>query len=124
MEWEKPTIIKRETTILWAVNRTEILQYGSLILKIKHQDSPTIQVKFYVYENDTAILGLRPCIQLGLVQFNCSVTKKETRKIESIDDLTNEYPDRFHGIGNFPGKQKIHLKENTTFNPKENIQST
>ena len=63
-EMGKLTTIKRETTTLcWGgVNGTKILQYGSLILKIKHQDSPTIQAKFYVCENDTAILGLRPCI--------------------------------------------------------------
>ena len=52
-------------------------------------------------------------MQLGLVQINCSVTKKKTRKIESIDNLANEYSDRFHRIGNFPGKQKIHLKNTT-----------
>ena len=103
---------KRETTTLWAVNGTKIPQYGSSIPKIKHQDSPTIQAKFHVCENDTAIMGLRPCIQLGLVQIYCSVTKRETRKIENIDDLTN---DKFHETGNLPEKQKeIHLKETTT----------
>ena len=88
----KPTAIKREATTLWVGNGTKIPQYRSLILRIKHQDSPTTQAKFYVCEKDTAILGLRPCIQLGLVLINCSVAKKETKKIESTDDLTNEYP--------------------------------
>ena len=59
-EMVKPTAIKREATTLWAVNGTKIPQYGSFTLKIKHQDSLTIQTKFYVCENDTAILGLRP----------------------------------------------------------------
>ena len=126
-EMGKLTTIKREATRLWAVNRTKIPQYRQVILKIRYQDSSTIQAKFYVCKNDTAILGLRPCIQLGLVQFNGGVTKNETRKIESIEDLANEYPDRFQGIGNFSGKLKKYLKkriQHQSSNSKENTQST
>ena len=75
----KPTAITREVITLWAVNDMKISQYGSIILKIKHKDSPTIQATFYICENDTVILGLRPSIQLGLVQITCSVTKKDTK---------------------------------------------
>ena len=74
---EIPSNVKREITTLWAVNGTKIKQYSSIILKIKHKNSPTIKTKFFIYENDTAILGLRPSIQLGLVQINCSITTKE-----------------------------------------------
>lgn len=60
-------------------------------------------------------MGLRPCIQLGLVQINCSITTVEKkREIKNIEDLANEYPDRFQGIGSFPGKQKIHIVDNAT----------
>ena len=58
-------------------------------------------------------MELRPSIQLGLVQINCSITTKDTREIEGIEGQANQYPDRFLGIGNFPGKQKIYINENT-----------
>ncbi len=85
-----------------------------IILKIRHKDSPTIQAKYHICDNDTAILGLRPSLLLGLVQINCSIATKDTRKVENIVDLANEYLDRFQGISNFSGKQKIHINENTT----------
>ena len=77
---EIPSNIKREITTLWAVNGTKIEQYGSIILKIKHRNSPPIKAKFFICENDTAILGLRPSIQLGLVQINCSITTVDTKR--------------------------------------------
>ena len=107
---EIPSNVKREITTLWAVNGTKIEQYGSIIPKIKHKDSPTIKAKFFICENDTAILGLRPSIQLGLVQINWSITTVDTkREIKNIEDLANEYPDRFQGIGSFQGNKKYTL---------------
>ena len=112
---EIPSNVKREITTPWAVNGTKIEQYGSIIMKIKHKNSPTIKAKFFICKNDTAILGLRPSIQLGLVQINCSITTVDTkREIKNIEDLANEYPDRFQGIGSFLGKQKIHIVDNAT----------
>ncbi len=35
----------------------------------------------------------------------------KTGPINSTDDLVAEYPDQFKGIGCFPGKYTIHLKE-------------
>ena len=75
-----PSNIKREITTLWAVNGTKIQQYGSIILEIKHKNSPIIKAKFFICENDTAILSLRPSIQLGLVQINCSITTVDTKR--------------------------------------------
>lgn len=107
--------LKQELTTLWAANGTKINHYGSTILKIKHKDSTTIRAKLFVCDSDTTILGLRPCIRLGLVTVNCSITKAHTLKqVQNIDDLTKEYPDRFQGIGKFPGLQKIHLIEDAT----------
>lgn len=39
---------------------------------------------------------------------------RKKREIKNIEDLANEYPDRFQGIGSFPGKQKIHIVDNAT----------
>ena len=77
---EIPSNVKREITTLWAVNGTKIEQYGSIRLKVKHKNSPTIKTKFFMCENDTAILSLRPSIQLGLVQINCSITTVDTKR--------------------------------------------
>ena len=61
---EIPSDVKREITTLWAVNGTKTLwavngtkieQYGSIILKIKHKNSPTIKAKFFICENDSNI---------------------------------------------------------------------
>ena len=92
-EMRKPTAIRRKVTTVWSVSGTKIPQYGSMILKIKLKGSLTIQAKSYICENDTAILGLRPSIHLGLLQINCSIILKDTRKIENIEDLANAYPD-------------------------------
>ena len=49
------------------------------------------------------------------MQINCSITTVDTkREIKNIEDLANEYPDRFQGIGSFLGKQKIHIINNAT----------
>ena len=92
----------------------------------------------YWYIADTpgpALLGLPACEKLAVVQVNCAVgmtqpdrsltgtaptqaaraTKPPTARtskskcIKSTDDLTREFPDRFTGIGKFPGEYKIQL---------------
>ena len=87
---------------------------------------------FYITNTPgTAILGLSSCSSLWIVNRNCSVqlrkhgqlitTCKEREKvnqdmknlklINSKDDLIKAYPDRFEGIGKFPGTYHIYLKE-------------
>ena len=82
-----------------------------------------------------ALLGLPVCEKVAVVQVNCAVkttqpnrgptgttptqaartTKPPTTRmskskcIKSTDDLKREFPDRFTGIGKFPGKYKIQL---------------
>ena len=46
---EIPINLKREITTLRAVKGTKIELYGSIILKIKHKNSPTIKAKFFIY---------------------------------------------------------------------------
>ena len=70
---------------------------------------------FYVCEADGPnILGLKACTPLGLVKLNCKVnTDKESHKagFNSISDLQKEYPEQFDGIGNFPGRFHITIKD-------------
>ena len=77
-----------------------------------------------------AILGLLSCSKLGIVELNCAVSfhQKPTQQKPSTEhqqiqkDLTNlqplntkedlikAYPDRFEGIGHFPGTYPITLQ--------------
>ena len=90
----------------------------------------------YWYVADTpspALLGLPACERLALVQMNCTVMSTlpdrsltgttptqaarvakppaarmpKPKCIKSTDDLMREIPDRFTGIGKFPGEYKI-----------------
>ena len=78
-----------------------------------------------------AILGLPSCSRLRIVNLNCSVqlrkhgqpvkvskerekVKQDMKNLKSInskDDLIKAYPDRFEGIGKFPGTYPIYLKK-------------
>ena len=87
---------------------------------------------FYVAETPgPAILGLPSCSRLRIVHLNCSVQFRKHGKpitpcperekvqqdmkklgpINSREDLIKAYPDRFEGIGKFPGTYHIYLKE-------------
>ena len=83
---------------------------------------------FYVADPPgPAILGLPFCSRLRIVNLNCSVqlrkhgqpvkvskergkVKQDMKNLKSInskDDLIKAYPDRFEGIGKFPGTYHI-----------------
>ena len=87
----------------------------------------------YWYIADTpgpALLGLPACKKLAVVQVNCAAGTTQldgsltgtaptqaarvptgrtlkSKCIKSTDDLMREFPDRFPGIGKFPGEYKI-----------------
>ena len=92
----------------------------------------------YWYITDTpgpALFGLPACEKLAVVQVNCAVGTTQPNRsltgtrptqaaraakppagrtlkskgIQSTDDLMREFPDRFTGIGKFPGEYKIQL---------------
>ena len=82
-----------------------------------------------------ALLGLPACEKLAVVQVNCAVKTAQPNRsltgtaptqaarvakpsaariskskcIKSTDDLMREFPNRFTGIGKFPGEYKIQL---------------
>ena len=96
------------------------------------------RVKSYWYVADTpgpAILGLPSSEKLAVVKMNCAITVRQpsthplpvsttaatnkpatapeaAKPIRSTDDLINEFPDQFRGIGRFPSKYKIRLHHN------------
>ena len=79
------------------------------------------------------ILGLPSSEKLAVVKMNCAITVRQpcthptpvsttaatnkpatapeaAKSIRSTDDLIKEFPDRFQGIGQFPGEYKIQLR--------------
>ena len=75
------------------------------------------------------ILGLPSCERLEVVKINCAIkviqdtshlpgptpapqTPKKIAPIKSTEDLIRKFPDRFQGIGQFPGEYTIRLCDN------------
>ena len=129
MKARMPTGLQKCNSKLRAYNRTNIPQLGVLDTPITWKDEETKEVNkmdttFYVVDTPgPAFLGLPSCSRLRIVNLNCSVQlrkhgqpirtckERETVKqdmknlkpINSKDDLIKAYPDRFEGIGKFPG---------------------
>ena len=119
-------------TKLTAYNGSPIPLYGVLHVPILWQPStPGAQphvIHSYWYIADTTgptLLGLSACEKLAVVQVNCAVKTTQpdrsptgttptqaartlkSKCIKCTDDLMREFPDRFTGIGKFPGEYKI-----------------
>ena len=131
-----PTGLRKCNTNLRAYNRTNIPQLSALDTPITWKDEETKEVNkmdttFYIANTPgPAILGLPSCRRLRIVNLNCSVqlrkhgqpiiVSKEREKVKqdmknlklinSKDDLIKAYPDRFEGIGKFPGTYHIYLR--------------
>ena len=87
-----------------------------------------LHTQWYVADTPgPAILGLPSCTKLNIVELNCAVELQRRRPppqqvddlemltdLSSRQDLINAYPDRFKGIGRFPGTYPITLRENST----------
>ena len=132
-----PTGLWKCNTKLRAYNGTNIPQIGALETTITWKDGETKEVNkmdttsYVANTPGPAILGLPACSRLRIVNLNCSVqlrkhgqpikvskerekvkhNMKNLKSIDSKDDLIKAYPDRFEGIGKFPGTYHIYLKE-------------
>ena len=134
-----PTGLDHVSTKLTAYNGFHIPLYGALCGLITWQpDHPGTQpqrVKSYWYIADTpgpAILGLPSSEKLAVMKMNCTIMVRQptthpapasttaatnkpataseaAKSSRSTDDLIKEFPNRFKGIGRFPGKYKIQL---------------
>ena len=134
-----PRGLKSSTTCLTAYNGSKIPQFGTLDTTIdwtpKGKDVANhLQTIWYIADTlGPAILGLPSCAKLGIVKLNCAVNlqkrklvqqKKPTTEGRNVnqdlqhlnspplntkEDLIKAYPDRFKGIGCFPGTYHITL---------------
>ena len=110
----KPTDTTASNVKLTAYNGTTIPQHGTITIPCKY-NGEWKEATFYIA--DTAgpvIFGLKTCVALGLVTMNCVVNADDqsiNQPICSAEKLREIYPDRFTGLGKFPGKYKLTLKE-------------
>ena len=128
---------------LTAYNGSKIPQFGTLDTAIrldpqrKRCCKPSTDPWWYIVDTlGPAILGLPSCAKLGIVELDCSVNlwkrklvqqkpTTEGRKVNqdlqhpnspplnTKEDLIKAYPDRFEGIGHFPGTYHITLCSDT-----------
>ena len=134
-----PTGLAPSTTCLTAYNGSPIRQFGTFRTHIDwtpqgEQTTNRLHTRWYVADTPgPAILGLPACNKLGIVELNCAVDLQQKRTtqqktpttehqrmhddlemlqtLSSREDLISAYPDRFEGIGCFPGTYHITLRE-------------
>ena len=106
-----PLGTKKSNVKLTAYNGTRIRQHGVITLPCRYRDGKWIKTDFFIADTPGPIIfGLQTCVDLHLVEMNCEVNLDNVDIIRSSEDLKGLYPDRFEGIGNFPGKHKLTLK--------------
>ena len=133
-----PRGLKSSMTHLTAYNGSKIPQFGTLDTTIdwtpKGQNVANhLHTQWYIADTPgPAILGLPSCAKLGIVELNSAVNlqkklvqqKKPTTECGKVnkdlqdikppplntkEDLIKAYPNRFEGIGHFPGTYNITL---------------
>ena len=133
-----PRGLKSSTTRLTAYNGFKIIQFGTLYTAIDwtpkgKEVANHLWTRWYIADTPgPAILGLPSCAKLGTVELNCAVNLQKRKLVQqkpttegkianqdlqhpnspplnTKEDLIKAYPDRFKGIGCFPGTYHITL---------------
>ncbi|KAK2724053.1 hypothetical protein QYM36_002413 [Artemia franciscana] len=82
---------------------------GTCQLEVQYKNREPQTHKFYVVDTDKrAILSRQTSVSLNLIKFICNI--EQTPVTSTTDGILVEYKDVFEGIGEMPGKCKIHLK--------------
>ena len=106
-------VTPRSNTTLSAYNGSNIPQYGSISLPCSYSTTEWVNAEFYIADTDgPAILGLPNSRQLQIVTLHCAIDKdtRSTRDmdpVKSVQELKEQYPDRFDTLGQFPGTYHI-----------------
>jgi len=128
-----PDLTPKPFVLLKTYDSTYMKHCGTVHLRCS-VGNQTDEVEFFVVDTDGPILlgadssvilkliTLGPNVQLKTLSIvNIDVKKLETTKttepkrpIKDTSDLIAKYPDRFKGLGKFPGQYKIHLKKDAT----------
>ena len=123
-----PTGLSPSSTRLTAYNGSPIKQFGTFRTHVdwtpkNRRVTKCLHTQWYVADTPgPAILGLPSCTKLNIVTLNCAVEIHRRQPLPNDDvemlkdlssrqDLIDAYPDRFEGIGRFPGTYHITLRE-------------
>ena len=112
----KPGSTTPQQTVLNLYGRVPMKQYGTCRIPCKYGEHSTTAEFFVVNKDGPAILGLPTCRALRLITVHCAISadagsapQESHKPINTKDDLIAMYPDRFEGIGRFPGEYHIVL---------------
>ena len=108
---QTPGHLKRSITTLTVYNGESMKHYGTIDLDIKLNEYTTRATFFVAETPGPIILGLPSTKQMKIITIN----QIKTQNINTINDLTSMYPDRFEGIGNFEGT--YHIVTDPTISP-------
>ena len=104
-----------KSVTLYAYNNTTIKQFGTCQIRLKFKGRSFI-CKFYVVEQETAIVGISDAERLRLVRVNFD-TVRDVKVVHEIsegqvfkDKIERNYPQLFKGIGLMDGEISIKLK--------------
>lgn len=84
--------------------------FGIVKLKLMDLQTNVEKISYFFVVEDTfePILGLEACISFGLIK---RVDVGSITLTDSVEQFINKYSDIFNGLGKYPGKITIHLKE-------------
>ena len=119
------TRLQESTVKLTAVNGSTVEHYGTITIPLQIENSCWVDALFYVCSTDASpILSCDLSERLGIVKVavsknisvvsDCKKTndiKCELQVVRDRSDLRKLYPKCFDGIGHFPNKYKITLKD-------------
>ena len=124
-----PTRLQACNTKLRAYNGTNIPQLSTLDIIVTWKDEETKEVNkmdtTFSVTNTPTILELPSCSRLRIINLNCSVQlrkhgkpsksckgrEKVKQDMKNLKLIIKAYPDRFEGIGKFPGTYHIYFRE-------------
>ena len=95
---------------------------GMINLNCRYRDSQ-LSARFYiVHTKSPPLIGTKTSTDPGLIKLTYSVDNGTNEHLTK-DSVLREYSDLFKGIGTFPGKCHLHLKDNVTptVNPPRRI---
>ena len=98
-----PGHLTRSLTTLTVYNGESMKHYVTSDIDITLKDYTSRATFFVADTHGPIILGLPSTKQMKIITIN----QIKTENIKTISGLTNMYPDRFEGIGNFEGTYHI-----------------
>ena len=95
------------TTSLVSYDLNPIAIHGTTTIQCSYLGL-TYKLLFYIaHTHGPIIIGLPSCRSMRLVTLNCSISFNKDTQYYSMKSLLKEFPDRFTGIGLFPGTAHI-----------------